>query len=537
MKPNESAPLSPQDRYVNQPDRKPRLIVFIAGLMLIVLLALGSAFLFNDDSRPDESEQVSRQRTGRQTEASPGSTATQPEQRPDQPNPLILSDDYNKVQQSFQDKLDDKGFSTQRPEKRFDYKLAPQLKDSQSLRLVPKAYAQTTCNLTDAPDKITAYVLKTHWTITDASEVAANFDIYADPASLPADGGTFEYLFSDSAEEGFVRLLESSGTYQYHQVQSGPGADIGPDAARETAQATLETYDLAEDTELTDESFDDATSQYQFRYNRPLDDFILVDEAAVRALDTDSVCNVEPSNEINYREVRLAVDGTVAKVINRTRTIITSATIKRLGLEDALDEYADDPPVPPIVLGDDATTGTVTIQEAVLVWYDYGNLYAQAAYIPMYLTAGTIDTATGGSARVFTLFPAASVDALDDAGILPKNPASLQLGTFNPIPPPPTSAGGTGKCWGNQVDYTVSCTQAGGAICNVFIAVLPDDDPNSICYDGCKSWDDTIDTVEGEDPCKLFLEHNDIPTENYPSTQGGSSPGGAVSCRLNGCPC
>jgi len=178
-----------------------------------------------------------------------------------------------------------------------------------------------------------------------------------------------------------------------------------------------------------------------------------------------------------------------------------------------------------------------------LVYFDYGTSYPQLLYVPMYLTSGSAKAVDGSTIRVLTLFPAVSMEELIKTGALPVSEEAINTTqkhstfTFTPKPPPAT-AGGTGSCPGNTVDYTVTCTANGVNVCSAFIGVDPKDDPLDVCEKGCQNSQGTVQNAAGQDPCRMFLQQKNIPLDRYnPYTPNSGFPTGPSNCTINACPC
>lgn len=492
--------------------------ILILFFVVIVILGIATVFLFTHN--PSSTSTLS---PGVSPSGTTGDTSTA--------NPLINSRDVDQVQQNYDNQLEKKGLPTP-VQPKFDYQLAPELQKKQSLLSVQSALAATTCGIDSAPSSVPVFTLKAHWTPKEAGDTAKEFSISASPASVPTDGGGFAYFFSEPLTNGFLSLFEASGMYTYHAVLQVASTDRGLNQAELTSDDERKKHGIFEGFMKLSGSFDPTVGSYVFLYRKDQGLFPMVDTGSIKALGSDSVCGVLPSSSVNTATVVVSIDDKLSRIIKNTRVITTTKTLPRESFTDAFDEYHTKPPVDPIVVGDDITGGTVTIDEVTLVWYDYGQNFAQTAYMPMYLTSGTVTSGTN-HARVFTLIPAISMKELVKSGVVPSDESSLKLGTFNPKPPKPNIAG----CPGNTVDYTVSCSVNGQTVCSAFMGINPDSDPNNICEDGCKSTDGTISVQQNQDPCRMFLEQNHIPTDKYNQTGNRAIPSGTYSCVLNGCPC
>ncbi len=496
--------------------------IFILFLGLIIVVGIGLVFLFTAGPK-------SSQKGASNTNIS--SPSGSPQQQTNV-NPLINSHDVDGVKQDYARQLQKQG-KTAPVQPKFDYQLAPELNNKESFLSIRSAFAASTCSIDSAPSTIPVYTLKAHWTAKEASDVAKEFNITAPVASMPADGGGFQYFFSAPLTDGFLSLYEASGMYTYHAVLHAAGNDNGLAGAERKSDNERKKYGLYDGFTKLSGGFDASVGSYVFNYRKDWDLFPMVDTNKIKALGSGSVCGIVSTQSVNTATLVVSIDDKLSRVINDTRKITAKKTLPRELFTDAFAQYHAHPPVDPIVVGDTIAGGTVTIDEVTLVWYELGPNFAQTAYIPMYLTSGSVVSGTQ-HARVFTLFPAVSMKELVKSGVIPADEYSLKLDTFNPKPPKPDMIG----CPGNTVDYTVSCSDiSGGTVCNAFMGIKPDDDPNNICADGCKSKDGTVTAGVNEDPCKLFLEQNNMPTNSYHPVNPVVAPAGTYSCVLNGCPC
>lgn len=469
------------------------------------------------------------------------------------PNPLISNSELEQAENAFRQKYkQSKKKYPETPKYRFDYQVGPSLseKNGSLLPFLNSVFAQTGCNLAAVPTTVTGYYLKNHYSASDAASLASKYSIATSiTSSIPgADGITFDYYFSNPQNSAYFKLSEPSGTYQYHNgTVSKDNPDITQLAAQVIATKHLSDHNLNDKLKFLGASFvstDPAFQAFIFSYIKNLG-LNVVDTEAIKELPANaSVCNVSPAKTMNYTDVVVGVKGDLGKIINQTRTITGTYSLVRSTIDDSVKEYKDNLLIAPIVVGGGtATTGTVVLDEAVLVYYDYGESYGQYSYIPVYLTAGK--GPTGG--RVYTIFPAVSETELSKTPLSPKDNQknTLQLETFKPAPPKPP-----GKlCYGNQIDYTVKCSQGSTPVCNAFFpAPTKDGDPWGVCTEGCKAKGGAISVAAGEDPCTKFMESLGIPFKKgssiSPGGKGGGksvSPGkfkgGDVACSVNGCPC
>ncbi len=458
------------------------------------------------------------------------------------PNPMVASDELKRVEESFRKKYENAGvpFPVQKDYK-FEYRLAPALQNKNSFifNMFSAYAASSTCNIASAPGTVTGYLLKDKYSKDEAISIAKDFDVNS--AKVSAVGGTdessFSYYFSDPASSAYFTISENTGTYEYHNgTVDNTKPDITEAQARSLSDKALIDHNLNDKTAFASSNFFPGSipPTYFFKYDKKFN-FKLVDEESITVLGaTNSVCGVYSSLNMNYINVLIGSKGILGKIVNNTRFIENSYSFPRESLEDSINEYKDNP-IKPIVIGSTPSTGPVTIDEAVLVYFDYGQDVGQYAYTPMYLTSGKGPTGS----RVFTLFPAVAESDLDKTPLSPKNHQhlSLQLDTFVPAPPAPA-----GKlCFGNLVDYTVQCTEGVTPICNTIVS-LPSDknDPFKVCEKGCLEKNAVISVDHGQDACQEFMKKEKLDTSKIPPGGYGSQPnfqGGQVSCSVRGCPC
>lgn len=222
------------------------------------------------------------------------------------------------------------------------------------------------------------------------------------------------------------------------------GTIIGAGTPESIAAEELTKHNLADKSVLKKTSIDPATGHTVFHYEKNYDNLIMTDKPSILALGASTpVCSVAPSTLMNYIDIHVTKNNYFQKLVNKTRHALESYPVKRATLEDSLNEYQTYLPIDPIVIGGTDTSGDVTIDEAVLVWYDYGDSMPQTAYIPMYLTSGKTPTGT----RVLTLIPAITKQTMNDTKIPQLSSGSrdtLQLYSFNPPfanPPAPANPG------------------------------------------------------------------------------------------------
>lgn len=472
-------------------------------------------------------------------------------------NPFIKTDDLTRIKDDFLQKIHLQKPNvtvTPTPAYHFNYELAPSLKRPQGMaNPSTRVLGITTCNLDAAPTNVAIYNTKSHWSTADASTAAKSYGIDSPPYSLPTETSTYQFFFSTPDNSKFFSLYESSGSHVFHQAVSYTGAVLPDAELKKRADAALVAHNLS--TGVAYVTNDQVGDQHTYLYKKTLNGIIFVDDLSLEALPTsDSICNVTESQEMGKVEVDLFADGQLAKIVNNNRLITRTTNVDRISLEDSIKAYQENLPIPPIVMPPGgAYTGTVTIDEATILYYDFGKNFPQSALMPVYATSGKITGTNGKVVRVITLFPVATLDQLTSLGITKidsraKDATSQKQTTWDlPIPtdiPPKSTKGGTGKCFGNLVDYTIKCSVAGNTICGSFFSAPSTQDTLGICDAGCKSPSGTITADGPGDPCLQFLQSQNIPTDkyhpgfkNYKPLVPQVKPGDSVSCVLNACPC
>ncbi|MBI1863385.1 hypothetical protein HYS00_04685 [Candidatus Microgenomates bacterium] len=436
----------------------------------------------------------------------------------------------------------------------FTFELIPSLKKTVSP--TPEGLKRvlgvaTTCNIDSAPQSIYVYDLKTHWIVEEAANLALEYAVDSPAYSLPTDSGSYQYQFTSKDNKAFFSLYEASGIYKYHLASITNGAELDQGAMRDRANAFITLHKLNNKI-APPVANPPSGATTTFVYKRLLDDFKLTDSSGVQGAATSSLCNLPDSTEVGDISVQVRKDGSVANLVNGTRTIMGSYKANRLSLEAAIAEFATAQPVDPIVIPPTSTvdTGKVVIDSAVLAYYDVGSNFGQTLYTPTYITHGTV-----GGVQVIAFFPAVSATELLKKGLVKTvpivgNSASQQQGilafaTPTPyMPPAPPAAGpisGPG-CPGNAIDYDVTCSVNGTSICRVdqFEGKIADD-PLKVCTSACQSATAVVTAVAGTSPCKTYMDQykvtpvdgSSVGIENRSSVTGGTQ----VSCVLNGCPC
>ncbi len=452
-------------------------------------------------------------------------------------NPLISNYEIKRVEEAYKKKFEKAGKPL--PAKKnynFQYELSPLLKEKNS-SFIQSSFAASSCNLETAPKTLNIYTLKFHLFEKEARVIAKKFGLDFPPSSLPMnDGSSFQYYYSDPKALAFLSISEPSGAFIYHKAtESSTLTDIDISKAREIADSQIIKHGLTK-ISFKNQKFDTASGKYVIDYTKDYDGMKVVDLKSLSLLGkTKTLCDVSASSSMSYVEEIITKKGAIFKIINKTRKEENTFSAPRQSLEDSIKEYENDPPVPPLVIGDAKTNEKAVIDEAVLVWYDYGEEYAQVSYVPMYLTSGK--TALG--ARVLTLFPAVSKENLDKTDITilgaGKSTQSLQLDTFKPKPPPPKGeppAPG-GICPGGLVDYLVTCSSSEPGLSCTESLESPVDTVGA-CTNGCQTTTVTFVAEPGVNPCNAAVNGGGTPPG---AILDQDQKGGTVTCTIQGCPC
>lgn len=510
-----------------------RNLLITTGIVLVLLLFLISIFYSPSKNNPAQITPV------------PTIVSEPPKENKDKGyNPLISNEEVERVENATREKLEKLGKKVPaRVEYKFNYQLSSRSK-LKSMINFPQAQAAS-CNINTAPTVLPVYILKQHLHENEAKEIAKEFDLDVAPASFPTEDSTFQYAFVDTVGLRILKLTESSGIYDYHKVIN-PGSEpdsmpnINVNDAKTKALLELGKHNLSAEVSSPVVSEDE---RYHIKYTKNYSDLIITDKTMITVLDTaGSPCNVKLSNDMGHMEVQLTKKGNLFKFINNTRKIDKTFMFSKQNFTDSFNEYKDNPGLIKVVIGTpppDTNNVIIDDQNIQLIWYDYGDKFAQVSYVPMYLTKGTV---SGSDSVVYTLFPAIAKKDLDKTIIdeLVGAQKSLQLKTFKPKPPKPavTVPPYAGGCPGNLIDFTVSCTgPQGDTVCSQMVSVQPDQAPDGykdVCDNGCKSDVSAFDVRQNQDPCGKYLEQLNIPGYNNPEYQG---PAGTMSCSLQSCPC
>lgn len=481
-------------------------------------------------------------------------------------NPLINSQTLSNIKSEYNKKLMLQNIPTPTVvNTRFRYKLDSSLRSNLLNPVAPVLAAS--CNLDAFGSTVPVYTLKINWDETEAQAIAQEYEINSAPSSLPAPGGSYQYFFSNPVTNGYLSMYQASGMYNYHKVLGPAEGSISMDEAKLMAGQELMKHNLYDNLLLENSEYIAEINSYVFKYTKNWNGVTVVDEVALKGLGGSSVCDINDSDQYNVVEVIVTQDGQLSKLINYTRKELEVVTADKLSLEEAINTYPDDTIAEPVIVGTPIEAGEVTIDEAVLVYFDYGDTYPQNTYTPIYLTSGTV-TDGMNTAQVINLFPAVSMDTLAQEGITAEVNQTLKLGTFDFPPPPPASpvpvtpvvtpaeypetftppslpGGGfdfskfTTGCPGNQTDCIAKCYQNGSQICMFGSTVPESKDPFNVCTEGTKKFEDTFEILQGDDACFMMLDKHNVPKGvfgSFGSSGSGGSPG-VVNCVLTCIPC
>lgn len=487
-----------------------------AGILAGVLVVLGAAVFIATSRQTSTSSSV-------QNGTTPQANVTEEPINAKTRNPFVNKRDLDAIR----DALLKNNPKAVQDNSKFQYQLGSKFKKPQTfIPFVNPVYAASVCNLDTLGTTVTVYGLANHIQEKTASDEAHKWGIDAKAASLPSSTDTFQYFFATATNDKFFSQYESSGAYTYHQadIPTPTTSAVAPPNIQAKIVDTLTQHGLLDAVTVPNIGLNG--QYYEFTYKKNLATFKTVDVSSVKALGANSICNVSTANEMGYVEGVAHLDGAVAKVINNTRKIIKTATVPVESIDKSLAEYGDNPPIPPIVIPEGKTkSGTVTINDAVVVYYDMGIDVPQAAYVPVYLTSGTVTATDGSTVRVITAFPVVSVEELDKGGFISHESStsdanSQKQGTFKIDPPPPAAASNGGGCPGKLVDIRVVCTRpGGGTICSDFVSIPETADTNGICSSGCKKIDASTLPASFHTRCSNAMQD----TNN--------------TCTFNACPC
>lgn len=486
-------------------------------------------------------------------------------------NPLVDPKELERVEQQQQQQDKTVGVS-RAPGKKYKYKYTLEDDKRSFLPSFLGTADAATCNEATAPQQVQIYKVKARYTSDQAKQIAKQYAFKGEPVRQPAgDPSKFkEYGFfnntPDGAIDGYFLLIEASGMYTYHKKYVIPQGSkpIGMPKAQVKVNEVLKDRKLEKDIEIleVDEAYENTGNAiYLFSYRKKYPPFPIVDNDALHLLSTaGSVCDIQPANTMGKINVQITQLGDLQTLDNKTRAFEQTLQATRADFatvfDDYQEEYVEAPWIKPVIFGDPGANAAgdidITIKtsaEKQLVWFDFGEIVAQRAYIPMYLVSGTVK-ATG--ARVLTLFPAVRKADLDKLGILSGLSTSMQLDTYNPPPPPPPAitfppgapGGNVAHCGRGFVDYYVKCSVGGVHVCSTGMLPVPvaEGDPMKAC-DGslsCKEDSGSFSVPVGEDPCMKFLERRGISNRSgsYQSTQWSRGhSGGQATCDVKACPC
>lgn len=486
-------------------------------------------------------------------------------------NPLINNTEKQRVKDAIRQRFEELGKS--QPKKnnlKFNLKLSSELK-KQSAFALPRAYAANDCNIELAPAAVPVYTVKSNYSANDALVLSRVFGFIGSPTSIPmVDGNSYLYSFLQSVpgtSSAYFTIDAPSGMYTYHKSFKPytDSLDIGKLQAKIVAENLLKKSGINDKLLLTNVEEDTHmdVKLYTFTYIKEYGNFPFSNTETILDLGKlQSVCAVSKTSAMNTIQISITRKGELETFINKTRKVIKSSETKRQSLDDAVEEYEreymENSPVDPIIVGDieNIAAGDVFLEltEAQLIWYDYGENYAQKFYVPMYLTSGTVE-----NARVFILIPAVSKENLLAIPDVAFNNRALQFDVYYPPPPtatpvPPANTPAPGVtyippvdyvpvdgnyCYGNQIDYVVTCVANDAeSTCGLTAAAPAESDPFNVCTGSCKNIKAETITFSRNNAvsnaCEAFLKKH-IP--NATAHSAGNTTNGTFYCQIRGCPC
>lgn len=512
---------------------KRKILIAFAGVFVLVILIVGTVLFLSPTPEKKITSQESIKNTSQQSTANNSQT-----QAKEAFNPLISNEESKRIQKAYNKS------GQPLPTYNFQYHLSPKLLHKTSSLLIQSADAAGICDIANAPSTITVYTLKNDYAISDALMIADEYALGGTPASIPTDNGSsYQYYFSNPDATAFLAVTASSGVIYFHvapaAVPASPSATITQEQAQEISTTALKTHHL--DTNLKFLNDNPSNGTHIFTYTKDYG-LKVIDSDSLKSLDkTQSVCDTLPATTMNQVITYVSSKGNLWKLINNTRKVTGTYKLPRENLSDALIEYKDSPLVLPIVYGSPTIkTGDVTIDQVSLVNYDYGDSYAQVAYVPMYLTSGL----TASGTRVVTLFPAITKEQLGKTPILDLVGIhrSEQMDTFNPPPPASPAPPKGNACTGGLVDYDVICkNDSGQTICRGAVSLDSKQyDPMGVCHTGCQKKSASITVSGTTNACSDYMNQNSLPVDKAREPSGNflkNSPAGTYTCEVRGCPC
>ena len=491
---------------------------------------------------------------------------------------FINSNEKNSIQNKFNQAVSSGKNSTPKPTVTYDfkYKIDPNLEKNQhSLLPFSSVYASTKCDLSTVPSFSKLYVLENHIKVDEAKALAEKNDIKAPAAAIADPAGFTTYVFTNPTIAGdYITIEEPSGHSHYHRTFETVGEPKEMDAAQEVAKKRLTDLGLYSNLIALPPTViqNDEKHTYNFTWAGAWGGIDVIDPGSIKSSANTSVCDIKPTTTTNFINVKIAHDGTsISDIIDSVRKIKKTVTVPIQSLSKSLEENANSPILDPEVFSPTDTfpsNGSVIIDSVKFSFLDV-DIAGLSCYIPTYITSGTL-----GASRVISAFPAVSLSSIKEncmsakSGSPEKNVGDLfksdgAAGTLNystftvPIPTLPKSTG-TGGCIGNLVDYTVSCQNDSGNVCNGYFSVVPQEDPFDTCNADTSTCGKPVENVRydydgSNDVCKNFA--TDVMTQNgksLPSTfnssfapQNGAvgsgnqlhAPPGQVLCTFQTCKC
>jgi hypothetical protein len=538
--------------------------LYIGAVVFVLFLAVATAFLLRSQSTSpnvDDSKNVDIQPSQNYIFRNPAVVSNN--------NPLISDKDLEKAKEKFDSDLKKFNLPTPTPHvAEYNYKLSPQLKGGAPSSFLPffaKPALAAGCTQITAPATVDVHKLKTHISKELALSIAKelgveSYEAYATPST---DGG-FSYFLVNPKEPGsYVILSESNGNFLYHHAITETGSPIEKAFAESKATSLAKSYSFLKGLTFIEtlEHTQNLNNAFSTRLYKDWGVYNVVNRTSIDKLtDTESVCDIQTSQDTNVIQMDLAIDGITTNATSKVKLIDSTVKLPSISLEKALAENPESIIAPYAFDDNPDLINNVTIEESVLAYIDIGMDMAQCAYAPTYITSGKTQTGK----RVVAVFPAVSAKDLEALCAGPEKKESLNIkegeGTHStvqyktytvPTPTlPPYPTGGYGKCFGYQIDYLVDCRDALNNTCNVFLGVPykeEGDDAFNVCKDGPRAPEEfAYSKATGSDVCKqVFLDVNSrlasqnkkqIPLDNYLPPQT-LMPSGNVTCHFSVNPC
>ena len=491
---------------------------------------------------------------------------------------------------------------------KIEYEIDPSLlSPKKSSWFIKRVMAQESkCADLVAPNSVSVHLLESSLTSEQASQYAVTMGVDGKAYKAPSDGTEFDYFFSNaplgkSAE--YFLMSKKSGFFTFHIPIIVPPKNEGEAGALSVAESNLPKLKKIYPS-LSEYEIDASQSpKYRVLYGQKLPLKVIGSQSIDSLSLGTSFCDLPDDKQVNT--VEMHIDGnTLQNVVGNSRIIKKTIEFPSQNLIEAIKDADSTSLIEPEIFGLPKRIGAkVTIKKVSLVYTDFGNSKAQCLYSPVYLVEGVAQSDTGQlNSRVVSAFSATKLSHLQNLCIETKqipveenissregslvgasqSGKTLKYQTFK-LPTPTESPiakydGGVGTCYGNQVDYIVTCYQnkkatgstfQGTPICSRFVGIpitkdtLVEKDPFGVCQDACVTNILKKNYSASEDVGKLCNSKywSDISSDlsKNPSSQTGGKPlpdlppqvfpvgptfppnyeknSGEVECSLTVCPC